>query len=592
MRPPTRRAWRVLIRRLWGPLVAAALLALVAGCAAIPDQTLPQVIQLGAGQDARDVAVQPPKGAGPLDIVRDFVNSSANPAGGYAGARAYLADPTKPSWGDNSSLTIIGDSFSTTPGSEVAHDNNHATVILRARDIGRLGADRGFQPGAGEFEAIIHLARQLDGEWRITDPPDSPLIVDTLFVRNYRPVRVYFFDPSVRSLVPDLRYVAGYPQNAVPGRVIDLLLAGPSTTLANGAVTSAIPDDVTTKQAVTQSPDGAIVVNLTRTRDPAGQTDHGRQLMIAQIVWSLQAVSSSPVRVESEGVPLIAGHGDWRLADLPAYDVLTVPKADLPGLVVTDGRVVTLNDATPVPGPAGSGQYQVITAAQPVGGGELALVCRTATGQLLRVGNYGAADGVVDLKASQFTRPTWMPGDAAGSSHEVWTVADGQVVRVVDTQQGSWVATPVDASALTGIGPITDLRLSRDGVRVAAVVGGALYVGSVVTGPSAVSIKNVVRLRADVIVSATRLDWLDQNTLVVATDQATLPVARVSVDGLTMNGYNTSNLTAPLTAITAAPGRPVLVVDSGGMWSSSDPAEVWQNQPRGQGSNSVPFYPG
>ena len=57
------------------------------------------------------------------------------------------------------------------------------------------------------------------------------------------------------------------------------------------------------------------------------------------------------------------------------------------------------------------------------------------------------------------------------------------------TPLGTWAATPVDASLLTGVGPISDLRLSRDGARVAAIAGGHLVVGAVVIDQGSVTIK-------------------------------------------------------------------------------------------------------
>ena len=69
------------------------------------------------------------------------------------------------------------------------------------------------------------------------------------------------------------------------------------------------------------------------------------------------------------------------------------------------------------------------------------------------------------------TRPSWAP-----SGFEVWTVLDATTVaRAVLDPDGNARVAPVDARELTGLGPVQDLRLSRDGLRVAAVVRGGLY---------------------------------------------------------------------------------------------------------------------
>jgi len=67
----------------------------------------------------------------------------------------------------------------------------------------------------------------------------------------------------------------------------------------------------------------------------------------------------------------------------------------------------------------------------------------------------------------------------------------------------------------------------------------------------------------------------------------------VEVDGLKLERYNTANLNAPLTAITAAPSREVVVTDANGMWKASDTGQIWQPlSSRRQGSDATPFYPG
>jgi len=69
------------------------------------------------------------------------------------------------------------------------------------------------------------------------------------------------------------------------------------------------------------------------------------------------------------------------------------------------------------------------------------------------------------------------------------------------------------------------------------------------------------------------------------------PVVKVPIDGLRLDTFNSSNLTPPVHAITAAPGRPVVVADAGGLWTASDVGEVWRPQVH-TFSKSSPFYPG
>jgi hypothetical protein len=179
----------------------------------------------------------------------------------------------------------------------------------------------------------------------------------------------------------------------------------------------------------------------------------------------------------------------------------------------------------------------------------------------------------------------------------VWTVADGsRVARVVKSAEGTWVPHPVNSNDLSALGAITDLRLSRDGTRAAVVAGSTLVVCAVVRTPNSdtVALHSPRVLLPDTLTSVVGVDWLLQDQLVVATSSQESPIIQVAADGDPMfNRYNAANLTAPVTAITAAPSRPVVVVDAGGMWTSSDSNSVWRVAGNiGRGSAAVPFYPG
>ena len=452
---------------------------LLAACADIPGQTMPQVLDFGGGQSSQTVVPQPPKGAGPLDIVRDFIDASGDPTDNYANARAYLAGTAKDNWRSDGTVTLIGETFGTAPPSNTPRNAEPGqasswAVRLHGELIGQVGTDHSFTPTTGVFDQSIQVAIQPDGSWRIVSLPDGVVTTVTTFLRYFQPVDVDFFDPSYSVLVPDTRYVATDPSTGLPSRVIDALLDGPSAGLA-GAVRNLIPPDVSTQTNVTEDDSGALVVNLAHL---PRMTEHDQFLMIVQIVSSLTQVNNAAaaVRVESDGVPLYAAHPAWRPADLPSYTDQISYNASEPGLAVSHGRALTLKDGSALPGAAGNGACQVGSAAQSPAAtdadSELALVCQVAGRQQLRVQRFGDPASTAVLSADHFTRPTWSPGfQVGGGGREVWTVADGRVIRAVANQQGAWSATSVDATAFTSLGSITDLRLSRDGVRVAAVVG-------------------------------------------------------------------------------------------------------------------------
>nr|WP_106178226.1 LpqB family beta-propeller domain-containing protein [Prauserella shujinwangii] len=576
-------------------LLGAILCVLLAGgCANIPAESQPEAIpRERVGQPTQEVP-EPAIGLDPLTVVREFVRASSQPTSDYAVSRAYLSENARKEWRPDQTITIIEDTFGTVyaPSSEQPPDENEKLVTLRGFHVGRLAPDSAFIPSTDPIELPVRLRRQQDGQWRIVDPPNSVLITETDFTESYFRVPVYFFAPDSNALVPDLRYVVAKPQSGLPARVMDLLLGGPSNGLS-GAVRNMLGDSATLESNVTGTDDGALVVPL------SGVDEHSRQdkeLMAAQIVRSLQNVTTSRIRLLSDGTALVPGHIDWRPSELPAYEALSSPSSDLPGLMVVGGRIRSLGTGAPIDGPAGSGALNVESAAQSINGGQLAVVERVGDRARLRVGDYGQTGQIVDIdKATSLSRPSWRPSASTStSSGELWTVVNQEeVVRILRAPDGTWTPQLVNASEIAAVGEITALRMSRDGARVALVAGGQLMVASVVRGADGTS----VTLRAPRILQSGQLgevvdvDWVSQDTLIVATASDSVPVARVPVDGLRMDPFNSSNLTPPMRGITAAPGRPIVVADAGGLWTASDVGDVWRPHAQSM-ADALPFYPG
>lgn len=571
------------------PLAAAVFL--LAGCATIPGETQPQRADLqGAGNVSQGVP-EPPKNQDPFGIVRGFIDNNADPTDLHAAARGYLTKQAQATWTMNDTpALVIDDTFSTGyPVNDASADPNVSNVVLHTNLLGSLNPDGSFQPPSptqtGDYQISLEVRRQSDQQWRIVNPPNTLIITESNFAKYFRPVSVYFFSPGWNMLVPDQRYAVSDPATGLPGRIMQFLLDGPSAAL-KGAVLTAIPANASLKTNVTELASGQINVNLGALPDQQSST---KQLIIAQIVRSLEDYGSS-VAVESEGVSLVPGHLAWGQGDLPSYTPYVGPSAT--SLLVAQNRVYDLTSGQPIAGPAGNGTYDVVTAAESMDGQELATVTKTDTGtEELRIGNVKDTEETVkDLTASTFTRPTWEPSDAADDpSRAVWTVADGTVVRVTSMAQGGWAASPVDSSEVAPYGPITDLRLSRDGTRVAIVAGGHLLVGAVVDDQGSAAIKQVEQIQPTLL-GVTRVDWLRQDQLVAATSV----VSSVSVDGMKVDQYSSANLTTTVTALAASQSGPVLAVDSAGIWSSTDINQVWSPVvvPHLQLTNAIPFYPG
>ncbi len=228
----------------------------------------------------------------------------------------------------------------------------------------------------------------------------------------------------------------------------------------------------------------------------------------------------------------------------------------------------------------------MVRAGQSPDGSQIAAVTRRPGGVVLRVGRYGAQLPELPTVGAYMSKPTWR-----GKS-EVWTVVDGHdVVRALDTGN-SWVPRQVDAHELTGGRSITDLRLSRDGTRVAAVVDGQIVVAGVSDQDGRVVLTRPIALASTQGVRITGVEWLENESLVAITDSNTTPVFEVSVDGFRWVPYTAANLGQPLNAVTVASGARVIVADRSGLWESRDTDDVWSLLQVPIRGGSIPFFPG
>ncbi|HEY2766086.1 MAG TPA: LpqB family beta-propeller domain-containing protein [Pseudonocardiaceae bacterium] len=556
--------------------------ATLSGCATVPASSDLQVVRSVPVGPIVQVPTGPARGVDPFRLVRGYIEATGSPANGHAAARAFLTRDAAAGWDDAAGVTVIEDAPGATP------ENTPGFGVRRVRvagpRLGKIEPDASFTPLPGRFSVDFQVVKEF-GEWRILNPPPGVLVESSALQRNYRQVRVSFLDPSRGTLVPDLRWVPALPAATLPGRILDLLLAGPSQALS-GAVVSALPPGARPRSHVLVSTDGRTVIDLAGL---GGVPEQERRLVAAQIVSSLDGLVPTPLRLLADGEPLVTGQSQWSSADLISYTAAVGPRPDVPGQVVVDGRLRGL-DGGPVPGPAGDGQLTVLSAARSSPGGELlAVVVAGPDGRpQLRVGRSGGPLTAVPMDASSMSRPTWRPFGT-----EVWTVINGTTVAgVAVTGNGPSAPYLVNTTELAALGPITELRLSRDGVRAAAVVGGQLVVAAVVSEPGEVSLRRPRVLQAGDLPPIAGVEWARPELLVTATAGPTPAVSSVSVDGLTRRQVPSTNLTGPLTDIVAAPGRVVLVADATGLWAYSDSQEVWEPLFGSIGPGAAPLYPG
>jgi hypothetical protein len=563
--------------------VAAALTAaLVGGCAAIPESSPVEVVGPRVSETGEPPVAPPPAGIDALTVVRGFIEASARQANRHAAARAYLTNEAKLSWDDTGPVVVLDDTFntvySTSPGDSQSDD--YREVLLRGQQLGQLGPDGTFTANRSTITPTMDLVRE-NGEWRIARPPAAMHLLFTAFGGAYRSIGVKFVDPSRGTLVTDRRWVLAQPSSGWPSRAIDLLLAGPSAAVRDAVVNEL--DGARTRTNVVLGDNDVLTVDLTAVRE---LDDNQRRLAAAQIVGSLSEFVSAKIRILVDGAPLMPDKSDWVASDSLPFIPENSVKPDLAALAVDRGRLVRAEGGAAVPGPAGDGTLAVESAAQSLDGALLALVTGGG-GPRLWIGPPAAPQPVA-LQAARMTRPTWRRGHAP----EAWTVINDAVgAGVLQADSGALTTFGVDLSDLAVKGRITELRLSRDGVRVAAVVEGALFVAIVVGTGNESKVRNPRLLVGPGAPQVADVDWKGADKVVVATVGKDNPqVYEVSVDGLSWTPYQKTNLTGPLFGIAAAVGRPVLVADQSGLWFARDTNDLWYSE--GLSSGTDPLYPG
>lgn len=197
------------------------------------------------------------------------------------------------------------------------------------------------------------------------------------------------------------------------------------------------------------------------------------------------------------------------------------------------------------------------------------------------------------IDGRMLTRPTWSLDSA------IWVVVDGvNVVRVIqEAASGQPARIPVDSAAVATRfpGPITDLKLSRDGTRAAIVVEGQVILASVVqTQGGQYALTYPRRLGFGLGDTAVSLAWRTGDDIVVTRTDAQHPVSYVNLDGVNSDGPS-RNLLAPVTTVAANPSS-VYVADQRGVLQLSGAAAegdpVWTEVRPLMVAGAMPVLPG
>ncbi len=440
-------------RRIGAALVAVLTAVVLTACAGLPTSG-PVKLGLAPGDGTAPAFVfqpdSPQIGASPQQIVEGFLRagSGPGPTNGWGVAREYLAPVIHDTWKPTTVTIDVGArnySQETAAGSATGSPTD-TTVSLTLTSVASVDATGLYTVDSGSTKLLFRLAKQPDGEWRITEAPDGIVLDQNVFPSVYQRYSLMYFDPSGQYLVPDLRW---FPTTNPTTSIAGALLGGPAPWLA-GSVLSAFPASVQLDGPAVPVNGNVAQVRLNRAALAVDPQTLNR--MQTQLEASLKTATVTGVQMSSGGTPLNA-------TSLPVRST----KVDATPLVLTAAGFGYLN-ADAVQSDSIHGLSEAIVRAAPVAvqvGAERDFAgVRFATGSVGRIEGTGATTEL-DTR-SGLINPTV---DPLGF---VWSVPRDQPGALAAFDRGGQ-RMPVTA-AWNGATQVSSIALSRDGTRLAALV--------------------------------------------------------------------------------------------------------------------------
>ncbi|GLW05328.1 hypothetical protein Misp01_04580 [Microtetraspora sp. NBRC 13810] len=549
-------------RNLGAAGIALALAWSGAACAVIPTQGSPVPVGAAVQGDplrkpyVRVIAMPPRPEWRPEQVVTGFLAAMASvddPR--WSVARQYLTPDAGHLWRPEAGVTVyegqLPDAITVTP------DAKEITVPLKGTVIGTIDTTGKYHatsaPDGQPLDQPFKLVKGPQG-WRITEFPDGLLLNADDIRRSYRAVKLYYLDNQQKGLVVDEVRIRVDPSTDFAESIVNRLLDGATTGLKD-AVHNAVPAGTTLHRVSTD--DDKIIVDLNEAATNAISTGPGGgsvAAMAAQIGWTLDQLTERwdiEIRVNGEpfypdGGTLEVGYNTYR-----AFDPWLVP-GKTPAYYLKGGTLQMLHEddehVAAVPVPASTDRlgddYDDFALS---GLGPYKLAALHKDHKVISVAPLvQGAQWQQTIAGTSLLRPCWDRYD------NLWTVDKlGEHSSRVLRYDGKQVVQ-VSAPSLEGV-DVRELRVARDGVRVAAVVDGEhgtqVLVGTVVVKGSEVRISNFQPFVTAGDGEIKDIAWRDATTLLVLTGgRAGQEVRAVSVTDGTSESFKAD---ARITSITA-----------------------------------------
>jgi hypothetical protein len=653
---------RLALSRLGRACAVFAAAVCLAGCVNMPGSgpvgaisATPQ--STAAGGDFIEPFPSPPQpNESPTEIVNGFLAASASYPVNAAIAKAYLVSAASRKWNPGWSVAVV-DTFNVrTPlGQQLRRDSRQATVEVTGAVQSSFNGSGQFvsAQGQGGTKAAWDASLvKVDGQWRISNPPDYYRLLNAFdFATFYNPQDLYFVNPDYgnpgivtsldQALVPDSVFVpvetsrSDLVKNLVTALLPNAAGFPESKWLQNGAVT--FPAGTTL--------DGVTVAGTTAVVNLGGLTDAGTtdlKEVSAQLVWTLASPRAGPpsgiqsVELELNGKPWIpppticgitqsrsfvqnqatypcynpyplqlasfsfAGHGQlWSRCSSeasaqrgqvgPVVSVFQPASAANLQTCADGGGVSTTSTTTPASSPLTGVGTPSMVAVSPDGD---YVACYSPGEKKVFTGLTSTPGSLTPVQGGVIgpgvTALSWDRDD------DLWIAQGGDVFMIPVKGLASGKAIQV-GSVPSGV---TDLAVAPDGVRIALIVQDGSGSEVELAAPSsrqkqgslaeAVSIGTLVQVGPG-LANADSLAWYDADDLIVLWGSSSQTLSEVPVDG--QQAFNSQPAPQGAYSITASGSMNALVAGLSGQRISVSTSLEGPWQPLSvHGQN--PAYPG
>lgn len=536
-------------------------------------------------------------GLQPAGVVRGFLQAQGSPDDDQAIAREFLVPAARPAWDDDAEVLVYDPA--TLEAQVVGDETGDAVQVrLRGTTTARISSAGTLDPADGVLDELYGLRRGPDRNWMLSEVPNGLRLRQQDVDRSYATQYIYYLAKGTGAqphLVPDPALLL--LEEDAADTLVRRLVASPSASL-QGAVVTAVPAGTEVVSVTNDA--GTVTVDLGPQIMELAPRE--RESLSAQLVWTLREAlpSFAQLRLLSGGrpvdVPGVEGELQPRSA-WAAYDPDGLPER-VTTYYVSERRLRTLElDGAPVPAVANT---PVDFAAVDPRTDDLALLTEIAEGSWeVRVGPLSGPVSAAPLYTGGGLRsPSW-----GGGRRGLWmlqTAGDRQVLLLDRT--GAVQEVPILEPPP---GRLTALRVSRDGARIALVIGEEnasrrVYVAQVIeddTGGLRIGRPRALGSEAGAeVTDVADVAWASATSLVALgryNDLGPLPL-RLPIDGSGavelvnqpgLEQFLPQTLAAgpdrPLVVAATREGRPPVLLRSAGGVFAAEP-----------NPGSAPFYPG